>query len=292
MKTIQKQILALDSHSLSYYQHCPEEYRYKALVQIEQVNTKNAFVQGTYWAKMLEIYYRARIKYESKWKQAGTYNDKMSALSKRLGRSANTYAGFTDIEQNLWSTRIQLYHKTFYRENWIPLAVETGFSFVLYEDSEYLFIYEGRPDLIMSIIDPFNNSKRVTAVCDHKTRAMNRDLIDFNNQVNGYLCATQANYFFYNYCGKQMEGGPAKYFQRQLVLRPQPVLERWKLNTIQWYLKIAHSIRHNKFDLSMQCTGQYGPCDFVKLCSANDKLEYDSVMNSSFKKREREWKAW
>lgn len=286
-----KIVLTLNSHSLSDYQKCPRRYEYNALIQIEPAQTKKVFLLGTFWGKMMEIYYRAKIKYGDKW--GDNTAKKLEILCRRMAKCAESESNeFTENERNLLATRILLYHKFYAAENWKPIAVETGFSIVLYEDDKYVFIYEGRPDRVMTIPNPFRPYERVVCISDDKTRAKNIDLVDFNNQVNGYLVAAKTNWFIYNYMGKQNEGGPSKYFQRQVVHRDDAALDRWKENTIKWYWRIINDMQINDFPQSMQCPGEYSNCEFLPLCSADTESEYNVVMANRFKKREEARKSW
>jgi hypothetical protein len=290
-----KKILALDSQFLGRFQHCPMDYKYSAIVQIEPTWKRAALNFGSAWTRIMEVYYRMRMLYRRDWVERGIYNDKVQRFMKRIKRICEEGFGDAFLDENerslLWS-RVVLYEKTYRNESWIPVAMESGFSFLLYEDDEYQFIYEGRPDLVVMMPDPLNPSRWVRVVVDHKTRGRNEDLADYNNQVNGYLCAADTRYFIYNYCGKQTTGGTEKYFQRQIVSRSPQALAAWKQSTIEWFFRIAKTIESGKFLKSMQCEGKYGICEFYKLCSADDEIGFNGALQSNYRKKEQEWKAW
>jgi hypothetical protein len=285
-----KQVLVLNSHSLSDYQRCPKRYEFNNIIQIETQQTKAVYLLGTYWGKMLEIYYRYKISIKDKYpiqKQL----ERMSVLVSRLRKCAdNEDNGFDDETRNLLATRIVAYYKRYLNEDWEPLGVEVGFSIILYEDKYTIFIYEGRPDRILRIKDPFNPGRRVICVSDDKTRGRNEDLIDYNNQVNGYLVAAKTNWFVYNYMGKQKD--TQKAFDRQLVHRSDIALEKWKQTTIKWYFRILADRNREEFLESMQCPGEYSACEFLPLCASKDEREYNAVMNAKFKKRPEARKSW
>ena len=279
-KCRRKHVLILNSHSLSDYQRCPKRYEYNNLIQIEPSATRTVFAIGTYWGKMLEIYYRNCHK-------SDTVRDK---LVKRMSKCAANNEQFDDKDGNMLSTRILEYWKRYRNEQVKVLGVEIGFSIILYEDNSHLFIYEGRPDRILSIPDPFNPSRSVICISDDKTRARNVDLLDYNNQINGYLVAAKTNYFMYNYMGKQMD--LTKAFARQIVHRSDTELNKWKQNTIAWYHRILADRISGKFLESLQCEGQYSTCEFISLCNSKDRIEYNAAMNNNFKKRNEERRSW
>jgi hypothetical protein len=283
-----KHVVILNSHSLSDYQRCPKRYEFNNLIQIEPAWRRNVFTIGAYWGKMLEIYYRAKSNKASP--------SVLGKLVHRMSKCAANNETFDDdqkkllIAQDLLSTRIILYHKRYQSETQDVLGVEVGFSIILFEDAKHLFIYEGRPDRIIRMPDPFNPREKVICIIDDKTRGQDKDLIDFNNQINGYLVAANTNWFMYNYMGKQQD--VKKAFDRQLVYRGNAELERWKERTIKWYRKVLSDRSNGEFLESMQCPGEYSACEFLPLCSSKDKIEYDAVMNSKFKKRDTERRSW
>jgi hypothetical protein len=277
-----KHVVILNSHSLSDYQRCPKRYEFNNLIQIEPAGRREVFAVGAYWGKMLEIFYRA--------KSNNATTAVLAKLIRRMSKCAANNETFDEASQNLLSTRIIEYWKRYQSEQVEVLGVEVGFSIILYEDAKHLFIYEGRPDRVIRMPNPFNPRETVICIIDDKTRAKNIDLVDFNNQVNGYLEAAKTNWFMYNYMGKQQD--LKKSFERQLVYRTFEEVAKWKQTTIKWYFRLLHDRLNGEFLESMQCPGQYSNCEFLPLCSAKDKLEYDAVMNSKFKKRDGERKSW
>ena len=277
--TKRKHVLINNSHSLNDYKRCPKRYDFNNLVQIEPSSTRDVFRIGTYWGKMLEIYYRQYALLANNPNR----KVKLAKLINRMSKCAANNEKFNDKDRELLSTRIVMYAKRYQSESIEVLGVEVGFSIILYEDSKHLFIYEGRPDRIFKMINPFNKNEKVLCVSDDKTRARNVDLVDYNDQVNGYLLATNTNWFMYNYMGKQDD--TKKAFERQLVYRGNAELEKWKQITIKWYFRMLNDRLNSEFLESMQCTGPYSVCEFLPLCSAKDKIEYEAAFNSKFKKR-------
>jgi hypothetical protein len=274
-----KHVIILNSHSLSDYQRCPKRYEFNNLIQLETTASRDVFRIGTYWGKMLEIYYRQyALLANDKNKKA-----KLAKLINRMSKCAFNNEKFKQEDRELLGTRIIMYWKRYQNENIEILGVEVGFSIILYEDKNHLFVYEGRPDRIFKMDNPFNKNEKVLCVCDDKTRARNIDLVDYNNQINGYLIATNTNWFIYNYMGKQLD--LKKAFERQIVYHSQAELEKWKQTTIKWYFKILNDRLNSEFLESMQCTGPYSVCEFLPLCAAKDKIEYEAALNSKFKKR-------
>jgi len=277
-----KHVVILNSHSANDYKRCGKRYEYNNLIQIEPSSRREVFAIGAYWGKMLEIYYRAKSNNKN--------NAQLAKLIRRMSKCAANNETFDEAAQNLLSTRIIEYWKRYQTEEVEVLGVEVGFSIILYEDAKHLFVYEGRPDRILRIKNPFNPNEKIICIVDDKTRAKNIDLVDYNDQINGYLVAANANYFMYNYMGKQVD--IKKAFERQLVYRSNAELEKWKQTMIKWYHRLLKDRLNGEFLESMQCTGPYSNCEFLSLCSAKDKIEYNAVMDSKFKKRDTERRSW
>lgn len=172
------------------------------------------------------------------------------------------------------------YDSQYRNDGWTPLAVEKGFSKVIYEDDENLFVYEGRPDLIA--LDP--SGKRLAV--DHKTRGASNNIYEHNNQVLGYLWAGQATTFVYNYLTltkvPKFDRAPFEFKTSQI--------ESWVENTIQWYWQIKRDIQSETFLKSLNCQGKFGICDFARVCEQPKENVKLHILQSNFKKRN--YRSW
>jgi hypothetical protein len=172
------------------------------------------------------------------------------------------------------------YNSQYANDGWIPLAVEKGFSKVLYEDDENLFVYEGRPDLIA--LD--GTGKRLAV--DHKTRGTSHNIYEHNNQVFGYLWAGQATTFVYNYLTltkvPKFDRAPFEFTAAQI--------ESWVANTIGWYRQMKRDIQSQDFLKSFNCQGKYGVCDFALVCEQPKENVKLHILQSNFKKRN--YRSW
>src|SRR3990172_878807 len=177
--------LSLNSHALSAYQECENKYLFTHLVGIESLGAKFAMDRGTIFAKFLEILYYNRIKPRPSFLR--TLNNPLVWTKHISEKCGVPNKDAFDIY------RVMVQYTQFWKgEDWEPIAVEKGFSKILYEDDENLFVWEGRPDLIAKVGEKI-------IVCDHKTQGQTKSIYQFNNQSRGYLWGIGAHEFVYNY---------------------------------------------------------------------------------------------
>jgi len=268
-----KFVLTLNSHSLADYQQCPTRYLFTNHLKIQPAETKPAFVRGDLVTRWLAIYYQNKIKHKESRKEL-----LLSPLF-WTGRIQKAMRVSTNDAFSLYRVLVS-YATNYQNDGWEPLAVEKGFSKILYEDDENLFVYEGRPDLIAK------DSTGETMVIDHKTRSMKYQIYEFNNQVLGYLWAGEATVFLYNYLTLTNSPG----FERAPFRFSQDQIEDWRENAIDAYFNIKRDIERQKFPKSYQCSSKFGVCEFHRICeqpSSNVKLH---VIRSNFKPRN--YRSW
>lgn len=268
-----RKVLVLDSHALSDYQICPARFDYSCIKFIQPNQKKAAFSKGTVISTLLENYYKAKM--------AGTLDKHM--VVQIVAEHLNPTELDKDTKE-LIEMRFYRYWQMYRKESWIPLAVETGFSEVLYEDENYLFIYEGRPDLIAKA--SFNGPR---LVADHKSQSREYKIYPHNNQAKGYCTMNKIDFFVYNYFGLQIGGDNDKWFHRQTVSFSKEQIEDWKQETIKWYHRILTD--HERLR-SWRCESKFGICEFHPLCETTENWVREDKIRREFKKKEfRSWNS-
>lgn len=175
------------------------------------------------------------------------------------------------------------------------IAVEQGFSWLLYESDNRRYILEGKIDLV------WDKKPTGLTVTDHKTQSRKDDRWEFNHQVMNYLSFTKANYFEYNYIGLQdklPDGG-----LRRNIYKPQPgMLEQWQKEVKNTFDQMATYLNKEPAMTieSMEsfprrraaCSNKYGTCAYYKLCSVPDDSKFIPVVFSAYKEKDEKWRAW
>jgi PD-(D/E)XK nuclease superfamily len=256
--------IVLNSHSLSNFSRCPRLYWYSDVMYYRLNRAKAALSKGTLFTRMLALYYKERQRHGS-------------VTQEFVQKIAKAAYGPTIKEEtkSFLSLRFINYAAYFRNEDIRVLAVEKGFAFVLYEDKDYQFIYEGTPDLVASVDGHLS-------VFDHKTRSQDRDINEFTNQALGYCYGVGTDQFIYNYIGLQTTGNASHWFKRQPVRFSTYQLKEWRENTLYSFYRVAEILKAQKFPRTYACDGKYGSCFFKYPCAQPDKRSELIVLNGDY----------
>lgn len=268
---MEKSVVKISSHALSDYQRCPKRFYYSTQRKIERATYNKSFDRGTLFGRMLESYYndvRDKLWHPGKALELVEEHIEKSELS--------------DADKQLLPRVFFQYLKHYRHESWKPKVTELPFSFVLYEDDKYLFVYEGTMDLIVEIP---NVSK--IAVIDHKTYSVWSEIYEYNNQALGYCYAMHTDMFLYNYIGFTETKKPEDNFRRLPKKFTKAQLDEWKDNTIYWFKRIADDAEYRK---SLNCTTKYGVCEMSKLCETPGAATIESLIQLYY--RPNEYGSW
>lgn len=278
-----KLTLILDSSQLTDAQNCPRADLFSRVQNWEPKDSKLALTKGGFFHDALKIYYEMK-RDGAKFADISTkvqqyYNESLPELSAAPGVET------TDLLLTLRRLLEYIKHDWNTRTDWKILAVEQGFSVKLYEDTFCLYIYEGRIDLVAEIA-----GRR--CVIDHKTQSMKYDWPTYSNQIMGYCYAADARYAMYNYIGLQQDVGD-NTFRAQLDSFRADQIERWRKDTIAAYDEILFNTLFNRFNRRRSgCIDRFGFCRFYDVCKASTEQGELQILQQSFKKREKPWRAW
>lgn len=169
------------------------------------------------------------------------------------------------------------------------IAVEQGFSTLLYEDSDRRYILEGMIDLIT--IEP----KTKLTVTDHKTQSRFYDKYGYNHQALNYLAFTGAEYFRYNYIGLQDKQGDNTF--RRPIFKPRPgMLEQWKRDVKRTFDELARYVEIGGAAAFPRrrsaCDTKFGVCQFHKICEEPDGSKWIPTILTAYHEKENKWRAW
>lgn len=174
-----------------------------------------------------------------------------------------------------------------------PLGCEVGFAKVIYEDSDVVFVYEGRIDLVLEAnLDEGRNV--FTTWLDYKSQGRDSAIYANRNQFLGYSWTLGSNMGFVLTYGLQKEKkDPFKY---QPIFHPQSLIEQWKKETIQTFWDVVAKAPLGQAGFPRNRThcdaGQYGWCKFIKLCDhASAPAVVQNGLRSIFYKK-RVWTPW
>lgn len=267
---------------LSDFQRCKELGNLAHIQGWKSKKEKQGLTRGTHWHQLME--FRAEFK-----KGLITWQD---VLSKTIAYLAAAELPKEDI--GFFVSKLSQYHAHWAEEenNYEFIANEVGFSKVLHEDNDVLFLYEGKIDALLKI------SGKLTVV-DHKTQhpgfASHRyDLPGYSNQFMGYCWAAKTTNVIIDYTvwsdPKYKIGD--RTFRREFFPLDPILIKQWKESTIRSYWDILISIRANEFHAGFPyaCDSRYGFCDFFKVCQYTGRNRLVEL-NTNFKQEPR-WEPW
>lgn len=163
--------------------------------------------------------------------------------------------------------------------------IEKGFSYKLFESSEYLFILEGRIDWIC-------RANGNTMWADHKWQLRSHRLYNKCVQFKNYAMVTGLPLGVINYIRLQDKVG-SDTFERQPISFNTVELEHWKQELIEKYIEISKSVARGEFAYNRDsCNGKYGKfCMFTPLCEEYNLQTRSAVQARDYTKK-KEWKPW
>lgn len=332
----EKTILILDSTQISDFLECPTLWYYKHVKRLGPiVQSPNVPLnEGSYGHKLLEIIYKERAKgngknaidlafaydidkmtcrcghgqehhitvqdYSEEKERLETFTSCISSGCKCLNFHGIEFP-LTRPEREFVKQRVLEY--SFVEGTSIPELiptspdhVEVGFSEKIYEDSERLYVLEGRIDLLGQIA---NNCTEGWA--DHKFQSRERDLYLKSIQFRNYSMVTKLGLGVVNYIRFAKKIEKDKTFKRSVISFSKIEMDLWKDQLLMIYYNIEDALR--LFQLSETtpdqlrnwgaCSGKFGyHCDYTKLCENFYNPELIKIQEQQEFKERPEWKPW
>lgn len=308
--------IILDASQLETFETCPRKWYYSYKQNLIPNVAHRAFGIGSYYHEVLALYYslplgplhynnipESKDIYKHQLAKYGVISSFAERIRATIDFSINTELlnkfGIKDLdEQKFHRRRIFDYLSKYEDEDQAieVIAVEQGFSWLLYEDSSRRYILEGKIDFVGKG-RPYD-----LFVMDHKTQSRFDDRWEMNHQVMNYMSFTKANYFIYNYIGLQ-EKLPINGMRR-MIYKPHPgMLEQWQKEVKETFDQMFHYILMNSIvnkenDICYPrrraaCdASKYGLCAYHKLCSVPDESPFKLTVFSGYKEKEEKWSAW
>lgn len=214
------------------------------------------------------------------------------------------FSYYPDIDEKRWEFLAQRFLQYIFKNNnsdFVPLkikgipAVELGFSKILYEDAKYLFIVEGRIDLITEISNQ-------TCWVDHKTQGAAKRLYKFKPQFLTYAWATGYSKAIINYIRLHQTYNEKDTLVKEVIDFPPFIIKEWEDTMLRKvFFPLAHILEHNGMDCTSNnfeknrgsCSGAYdsAPCMFTQLCETQSPEMQESIKNFAYVKI-KPWRPW
>lgn len=259
---------------------CMRKYDYGKVRSLVPNHRGAGIEKGTVVHLMLADYYRGKM-------EGGISHMDLIDRGIAVGRRAivDTELDIAETEEILVKS-FREYCLRWQNDTWVPVAVENGFSMVLYEDDELRIVFEGKMDLVVENPEQMIDGKPMKLIVDHKSGARNKKPISLSNQMQGYCVAGGTTKAVLNRFGFQKTLPPEKKFVRHVLQFPRKVLEEW----VRWSVYRAKMIRaYLQSDLFppdyTQCD-KWSGCEFLIVCEKDPEAR-QWALNTEFKFHER-----
>lgn len=306
--------IILDASQLDCFESCPRHWYYSYERNLIPNKARRAFDIGSYYHEVLAYHYllyqSERSSLDPTLEQVPYLKDDIQRFQATIDFSSKSELlkrfGIYNLEEIKFHRQrlITYFNKYGDRDEAIQvIAVEKGFSYILFENESRRFILEGKIDLILSEAEGL-------CIMDHKTQSRKDNKWGYNHQVCNYLnfvrrtIDKEASYFIYNYIGLQ-EILPPDGLRRMYYKCPQGMLDQWENEVLQTFEEMYHmrlyieTYSRSKYKIdayprrrSACDSSKYGRCPFYKACSVPDGSGWEPVVLSAYKEKEERWSPW
>lgn len=299
-----KQTLILDSSQVSAFYECETmwELSYKENLTLNN-NLREDMELGTYGHKLMEIYYTnlgLGMKSDEIIDECRKWHNECLELGddfwlSKEGRNKVWERWYlywmkysrkgSDIDVAL-GPPIHKINEDFTDSMEPNPLVEKGFSFELLNNSEYLFILEGRVDLLGYLNGTY-------CFVDHKFQGRKRELYPKSIQFRNYSLALDLPLGIINYVRFAKEIDPKETFRREIIQFPKWERDWWREELITMFKRIAIAQRDGEYAHNYSaCPGKYGyRCQFTHICEEHNADTIVNIKNLKYEKKQ-EWHPW
>lgn len=254
-----RQTVILDSTQISAFYDCPTywNYAHNECISKTDLDDKHAITAGNYGHKILERYYKSIA-----GKTGKTMEDSIAM---------EIEPEFQDLPidlQSLVQQRCREYGYVYSRQDvevFNPDEVEIPFSQTIYKDNDYLFILEGRIDLICKVGSS-------THFLDHKFQMRERHLYKKSVQFRNYALVTDQILGIVNYIRLHKTVTKNTYV-REVISFSRAEIRWWKEELLKIFLRVARYLRDPRRQFNTDwhnwksCEGKFGyQCQYTDIC--------------------------
>lgn len=279
-----KKILTLNSTNIATFLECPRKYKYSAEQSLVTKNFRSeAMDKGELMHHLICRWFELRMARDKN--PLVTITEEMRLLNGR----------FNSLEkEDLEFLRQRFFAYTMFwsDDQAKPLvlngkvAVEVGFTVKIFEDSDFIFLLEGRLDRVAE-------QQGITFLLDHKTFSRKYDYSHRRPQFLNYVLGAQLSGLLINkicidYIGLTQTINK-ETFRRDMFSYPQGTIQEWKQFLIdRVYFPIA---RGDFYKNRGACAGAWYPCYFIELCDCPSKRAEEELIQLKYEKREQH-RSW
>ena len=298
-----RQVLTLDSSQITTFLNCDYEWLYSYNQNLTLSNEiREDMAMGSYGHKLLESYYLNKAIGVSlvECAEIALHEIGQNMEGFPLSRSNKlkveeafnryvTYYAANDVTvlmgKPVKKDNFGLYNEYVDSSYELNPLVEKGFSYPLLDTPDYLFVLEGRIDLLC-------NQGGQEAFMDHKFQSRANRLYKKSIQFRNYAMVTGVRLGIINYIRFHKDVSK-NTLERVHISFSQFELEWWKKELIQVFIEISHKMKTGEFRRRWNsCNGKYGyPCPFTPICEERSEPVRENIKNQLYRIKEK-WSPW
>lgn len=261
----EKRQIKISPSGLNSIQSCFRFSYYSRVLgyQLPEFETSEPILRGSIIHEVLEVYYNNII-------ASVTLIDNIKQCILLAKEKLNNTKFDDDVKNNTVTTLME-YFGFYQNDLYKPVAVESPFSYELYEDENVRIILEGKIDLIM---ERDQEGEKVKYVLDHKSRGRTVTPMLLQNQYMAYALATGIPNVIDNEVGTQKSLKPSDKFKRRILSYTQEQLDEFAEWAIFWVLSFDAAIQVDHFPPNF--SNCYG-CNFVQVCETSKEFREEKL---------------
>lgn len=294
-----KKTIILDSTQIADFLLCPRIWHYKHAMKLTSHNTTRVNVplqQGSLGHKYLERYYSFTADGE---RPSAAMKEAIEGFNIEKESDGEIQLEIEDVDvvkKALWN-----YFMCYQAQGDFSIRsskqVELGFSEVIFEDEDKLFILEGKID----ILKPEIQGNQLGYI-DHKFQTRKHDIYRRSVQFKNYALVTNASMAMVNYI-RLTKKFDETTLERKLLTFGSIDHQAWRARLIGVFNRVLAKVEVGYIDPTFwqtlgsepnwaMCQGQHGyECEFTGVCEETSASSALIVLESNFVKK-KEWKPW
>lgn len=276
-----KQIFIIDSSQLSDWNTCHYKYFLKHIfyegLGLSPITREHSLDMGSLIHELLRVYYFLK-------KNGGIEHEKIVESCIKQGRFFSSKSSDLSAEDISFALKLFQEYCTYYEtEQWIPQEIELPFVEKAFEDENYLFLIQGRVDLIVRIPTLPDN-----IIIDHKTRSRMRPESKLDNQKIIYSKFLGIDTFIINKFGLLKTGDSKNKFQREVISYSKDYIEEWYKEFILILKEVIAYKKLNFYARNPSSCDKWAGCTFKRWCNEEPKNR-EGLINQIYKVGESTW---
>lgn len=288
-------IVRMDSSQLVQFAKCPTQWYNLSVRNIVRKHVdKSAMDRGTVFHGLAERYYTK------------VWERDQSATAYAIGELNNLKKTviLKDEDYTLLTLRFLDYTTKYFKDSLEietvvdPIsgvkkpAIELGFSVPILDTKDFLFVLEGRIDMIVRM-----SGSRV--IWDHKVQGRRYSLYGQSIQSLNYCLAADSKMFLYNYIRLHAKVQPDTFYRQLTYVRPG-LLEKWRAKLIKKFHAVAtykelrdNNPEFNPYFPDSPCAdiGFGKICPYTQLCEEPSSRIQDQLVQLNYQVK-KAWEPW